>query len=721
LGEHGSIQAREIYAGRDAIFVAGGLLDRTPAVAPLHQIPPPPPDFVGRIIESNYLLQAFSQGCSIFGIQGLGGQGKTALALKFAEKLTVSFPDAQLYFDLQGGSNSPRSIHDALYHVVHSYVPDTKVDSPTEYLRNLYYTVLHHQNAIILMDNLPDNIQIEMLMPPSGCVLITTSRSRLTAPGIFVQELHKLPQEDAQSLLLKISPRIGDHAAAIANLCGYLPLALRVAGGVFAEYIDLTPAELISDLRSFTRILEPVFSSMILSYNHLSTEVQRAWRLLSMSFPSFDSSMAASLLSMSEDNTRELLRGLVKKNLVEWNPLTLQYGLHDLVRLFLLAMLTETDKEFLKTVAFKPGQCSKPRVRNIVAMMLDVLRLDNRQSLELTHPDYWATRIEPGSFVMGSDDYPFENDPERPAFIYTIHHPYSLGRYPVTNRQYHLFISDLLRQHKQEEAKSHQLWDWNNFAFPSGQGNYPVSCIKWESAYAFSRWANDYLHQTGVLQANERVRLPTEPEWERAAAYPVSLPVDSPGFGRHKYPWGNWRSFALHTNKNETAELGQWDNIDEQDEHWFEEEDLLANVARMGFIGNDLYVDDSDATWQLGKSAVGIFPHGVADCGAEELTGNVEEWCENPFMRYPLSEEIETEDVHTREDLIVPLHTHISDEETVITQTRLYILRGCGTHRGLGTNDTCAFRGTPMPYESAGNDYGFRLVRIYDEKPLHSQ
>jgi hypothetical protein len=84
----------------------------------LHQLPPPPRDFVGRSREMTELLQALeTSGVTISGLQGLGGIGKTALALKLAACLKPKYPDAQFYLDLKGASKQPLSASEAMAHV----------------------------------------------------------------------------------------------------------------------------------------------------------------------------------------------------------------------------------------------------------------------------------------------------------------------------------------------------------------------------------------------------------------------------------------------------------------------------------------------------------------------------------------------------------------------------------------------------------------------------
>lgn len=82
--------------GRDKITQAAPPI----GVAALHQLPAPPSDFVGRKRELRDLAQAVqARGLAISGLRGMGRVGKTALALKLAERLMPQFPDAQFSYD----------------------------------------------------------------------------------------------------------------------------------------------------------------------------------------------------------------------------------------------------------------------------------------------------------------------------------------------------------------------------------------------------------------------------------------------------------------------------------------------------------------------------------------------------------------------------------------------------------------------------------------------
>ena len=87
----------------------------SPTPSALHQLPAPPSDFTGREAELRELLTAVEKGgVTISGLQGMGGIGKTALALKLADQLRPRYPDAQIYLNLKGTSDKPLAAAEAI-------------------------------------------------------------------------------------------------------------------------------------------------------------------------------------------------------------------------------------------------------------------------------------------------------------------------------------------------------------------------------------------------------------------------------------------------------------------------------------------------------------------------------------------------------------------------------------------------------------------------------
>ena len=316
-----------------------------PIATSLHQLPRPPADFTGREAELTQLITAIEGGgATISGLRGMGGVGKTVLALKLAEQLTPQYPDAQFYLDLRGADPQPLSSADAMAHVIRAYHPTARLPESEAELSGLYRSVLHDQRALLLMDNAAGREQVAPLVPPAGSVMLVTSRRHFTLPGLQAVNLDTLPPADARALLLKIAPRIGDCADEMAALCGCLPLALRLAGSILAERVDLSPVSFLERLTDAQTRLGLVDASLRLSYELLSEEAQRLWCMLAVFPGTFDSTAAAAVWEMEPDAAQDGLSELVRYSLVEWNPGAARYGLHDLARLYCDSRLSAPDR-----------------------------------------------------------------------------------------------------------------------------------------------------------------------------------------------------------------------------------------------------------------------------------------------------------------------------------------------------------------------------------------
>ena len=306
-----------------------------------YQIRQPPADFTGREEDIAEILANFDQGATIIGLRGMGGVGKTALALVLAEKLKIRFPDGQIYLKLDGMSKNPLSPAEALSKVIQAFrgfgerLPEGQDD-----LQVLYNSVLAGKLVLILLDNAADEKQVEPLIPPKGCALLITSRKKFLLPGMpnpFF--LDTLKPSDARSFLLKICHRIGNHSEELAELCGYLPLALRAAASLLTVKSDLNPSSYLEELRSERTRLKKigkegvdldVEASFNLSYIRLPAETARVFRQLSV-FPTDFDSHAVELVCQDENHLN--LSELVTLSLVEFLEAG-RYRLHDLVRVF---------------------------------------------------------------------------------------------------------------------------------------------------------------------------------------------------------------------------------------------------------------------------------------------------------------------------------------------------------------------------------------------------
>jgi tetratricopeptide (TPR) repeat protein len=314
------------------------------------QIPAPPNDFTGRNEEINDLLGSFDHGATITGLRGLGGVGKTALALVLADRLKGQFPNGQIFINLLGTSKDPLNPANAMAHVIRSFLgADARLPEDPGEMVGLYRSVLSGKRTLILLDNAANREQVEPLLPPAGSALLITSRNKFVLPGLKEKDLDVLPLKDVKKLLLEIAGRIGEHADELAKLCGCLPLALRNAASALAEKKNLNVADYVERLKDARKRLDLVEASFSLSYELLTPELQRLWSLLSVFPADFDLAGAAAVWDMEPDSAEEALGELVKWSLVDFLSSASgeggRYHLHDLSRVFAASRLGADARE----------------------------------------------------------------------------------------------------------------------------------------------------------------------------------------------------------------------------------------------------------------------------------------------------------------------------------------------------------------------------------------
>jgi DNA-binding SARP family transcriptional activator/tetratricopeptide (TPR) repeat protein len=326
-----------------------------PAPVP-NQLPPDIADFTGRadqVAQVVALAGSPARPAAPIVVSGVGGAGKSALAVHCAHLLTGDYPDGQLFADLHGGGK-PVDTVDVLGRFLRALgVPGADLpDDPDERVE-LYRMTVANRRLIIVLDNVRAEHQVRMLLPGSGtCLVIITSRSRLTGlAGAEPVELELLSVEASVEMLVRIigADRVARDpgtAATIGRLCGGIPLAIRVAGAKLLARAHWPLRMLAARLSDERRRLDElavgdlaIRSSLRLSYAELSGPPRRGFHLLTLfDLPDFGAWLAASLLDVSLAEAEDAVEQLVDLRLLDIAGVDaigrVRYRFHDLVQLF---------------------------------------------------------------------------------------------------------------------------------------------------------------------------------------------------------------------------------------------------------------------------------------------------------------------------------------------------------------------------------------------------
>ncbi|MET8545746.1 BTAD domain-containing putative transcriptional regulator [Kitasatospora sp. NPDC004799] len=333
------------------------------------QLPLGLPDFTGRTEEAESLTDrlrtAGGRAVVVSALDGMGGVGKTTLAVHVARRVRDRFPDGQLFADLRGADRTPPEPGTVLAGFLRDLGVDPGEIPPDTGERSaLYRSALAGRRVLVVLDNAAGPGHVEPLLPGSpGCAVLITSRHRLTGlAGAHQLRLDTLPPEQALELLTRIvgADRVAAEPGAaeeVVRACGLLPLAVRIVASRLAADPALTLAALAEGLRHEHRLAElsdgerTVEASFALSYRRLDAELARAFRLLALpDAPDVPLPCAAALLDRTEAETGDLLEALVDLNLLH-SPGFGRYGFHDLVRAYARARLDAEDGAAGRTAA----------------------------------------------------------------------------------------------------------------------------------------------------------------------------------------------------------------------------------------------------------------------------------------------------------------------------------------------------------------------------------
>jgi len=297
-------------------------VERGPAL--LH-LPPDTRDFTGRADQVDEVAHLITAAASsrvappIVSLSGQAGVGKTTLAIHVAHRIADEFPDGQLYANLRRADTHEQDPAEVLAGSLRELgVAGADIPEGIDERARMYRAHLAGQRVLVILDNTADEAQVRPLLPGSPeCAVLVTSRSRMAAlAGTTAVPLDLMSPAQATDLLTAIigrarAPAEPDALAEIAHLCGFLPLALRIAGARLVSRPAWKISWFAGRLRDETRrpdLLKAgdleVRASFALSYQGRDEAEKLAFRMLGLLGADFPAWNLAALLGTDRHTGR---------------------------------------------------------------------------------------------------------------------------------------------------------------------------------------------------------------------------------------------------------------------------------------------------------------------------------------------------------------------------------------------------------------------------------
>ncbi|MEB3964849.1 helix-turn-helix domain-containing protein [Streptomyces kunmingensis] len=368
-------------------------------------------------------------------IAGQPGLGKTSFAVHAAHRLAPYFPDGQLALDLHGMDAEPTTARDALARLLGAMgIADSAIPAGTDDRAGLWRSLAGDRRLLLLLDNAADESQVGPLLPGTGPSLtLVTSRQALAGlPSVHRCDLALLRREEAVELLTRIvgPERVRAEAQAardLADLCGHLPLAVRIAGQRLSSRPHERLGKLVARLAAEGRRLDGlqagnlgVRAAFALSYRQLPADTATFLRRASLAAGAdFSPETGALLAGLSYDEAVDCAEELTDAGLLQSEPAAERYRFHDLLRLYAAEQVTAEDGPAVRDAALDRTACWMLDRAAAAALHFDA---DHERTAPSGDPD-------PDTAPTGREEARAWLEAEQPQWLAALRRAHDTGRH----------------------------------------------------------------------------------------------------------------------------------------------------------------------------------------------------------------------------------------------------------------------------------------------------
>ncbi|MFJ9423238.1 ATP-binding protein [Streptomyces sp. NPDC101249] len=317
------------------------------------QIPRDIPEFTGREEIFERISESLAinlETPAIWVLSGMAGVGKTSIAIRAANRHSERFPDGILYAKLVGAGSNPADPNEILVRFLKDLgVTLGEIPGDYESLVTAYRTLIATKAILVVLDDAADTAQVNDLIPtsPRSAALITSRRPLATLPGAQSISVDVWTLDECTQFLKVLlgANRIADsidEVHELSEICGRLPLALRIAGAQLLRRPLWPLARMVSRLRDAQRRLEvlraddiAIRSVFATAYESLTDAQSRIFRAVGLTLGfSFSVESVARLTDADEYLVEDTLEDLADRHLISPDDTPGRFKIHDLMRLF---------------------------------------------------------------------------------------------------------------------------------------------------------------------------------------------------------------------------------------------------------------------------------------------------------------------------------------------------------------------------------------------------